>query len=102
MKKTNIDRRKFLQKSAFLTSAAAVGWTEMTAFAKPSPALRIDNGPQLFLDDFLIETSDGLKREVQSPQRFGPPILDSKTFGTTQPYLTVLRDSQTKRFRMFY
>ncbi|MEO7298016.1 MAG: hypothetical protein ABI042_05505, partial [Verrucomicrobiota bacterium] len=42
------------------------------------------------------------KREVQSPQRFGPPILDSKTFGTTQPYLTVLRDSQTKRFRMFY
>ncbi len=63
--------------------------------------LEIGDCPQLFLDDFLIERRDGLKREVQSPQRHGPPILDSKTFGTTQPYLTVLR-AERKGFRMFY
>ena len=69
--------------------------------AAPAQPLDIGHGPQLFLDDYLIERRDGLKREVQSPKRFGPPILDSKTFGTTQPYLTVLRDEK-KRFRMSY
>lgn len=49
----------------------------------------------------MIAKTEGLKREVLSPQRCGPPILDSRTFGTTQPYLTVLRDEK-QLFRMFY
>ena len=70
--------------------------------AAPAQSLDIGSGPQLFLDDYLIERRDGLKREVRSPERFGKPVLDSKTFGVTQPYLTVLRDPATKQFRMFY
>jgi hypothetical protein len=66
--------------------------------------LEIGPGTQLFLDDYLIDEVDGLKRQVQQPQRFGPPVLDSKTFGVTQPYLTVLRDRDQGggRFRLWY
>src|SRR3954454_2089005 len=96
-----IYRREFLQKGALLTSAAALGLTGVAVSAEPIHALEIGNGPQLFLDDYLIESRHGLKRQVQSPQRFGAPVLNSKTFGTTQPYLTVLRDERI-RFRMFY
>src|SRR5689334_22968972 len=64
--------------------------------------LEIDPGTQLFLDDYLIDELDGLKRQVQQPQRQGSPVLDSKTFGVTQPYLTVLRDRDQAggRFRL--
>src|ERR1051325_1867807 len=96
-----MNRRQFLKKNAALTSALALGITGTHAAAKFSPPLNIGLGPQLFLDDYIIDTLEGLKREVQHPQRFGAPVLDSKTFGTTQPYLTVLRDEK-KRFRMFY
>ena len=101
MKTKVMDRREFLQKNGLLT-LAALGLPRLAASAEPGRALDIGHGPHLFLDDYVIEKREGLKREVQSPRRHGPPVLDSKTFGTTQPYLTVLRDLQTKRFRMFY
>lgn len=45
---------------------------------------------------------EGLKRVVQTPKRKPTPVLDSKTFGTTQPYMTVLRDSEKNRYRIWY
>src|SRR5207248_5422130 len=65
----------------------------------PRP-LDLDAGPQLFLDDYIVDRIDGLKRQVQQPRRLDQPVLDSKTFGTTQPYLTVLYDAAAKRFRI--
>jgi len=97
-----LNRREFLRHGSLLFSAATLGWARPAVPAEAPDALDIGSGPHLFLDDHLIERLDGLKREVQSPQRFGPPVLDSKTFGTTQPYLTVLRDAASRRFRMFY
>jgi len=64
--------------------------------------LAIEPGPQLFLDDYLIEQMRGLRREVQHPQRLPEPILDSRRFGTTQPYLSVLRDPDDGRYRLWY
>ena len=64
--------------------------------------LEIGVGPQLFLDDYLIERTEGLEREVRQPERLPDPVLDSKRFGVTQPYLTALRDPDTRRFRMWY
>jgi hypothetical protein len=69
----------------------------------PTPAaLDIGLGPQLFLDDYLIDRSDDLARRVQSPSRLAKPVLDSKTFGTTQPYLTVLPHTGKKGYRIWY
>ena len=95
-------RRDFLRgvcvsACAGLTCAAA----EVKDRVPPRP-LEIGLGPQLFLDDYLIDRLDGLTRRVQQPQRLARPVLDSKTFGTTQPYLTVLPNPGGKGYRLWY
>ncbi len=58
--------------------------------------------PQLFLDDFLIDRLEGLERRPEPPERSETPVLDSARFGCTQPYVTVLRESETGHFRLWY
>jgi hypothetical protein len=59
-------------------------------------------GPQLFVDDFLIHKSAGVRKTMHPPKRYeGNPVLGWREH-TTQPYLTVLRDAATDRFRMWY
>jgi hypothetical protein len=87
-------RRDFLRG---VGAAAIVAALPRSASAKP---LEIGVGPQLFLDDYLVDRIDGLERKVQQPQKLPRPVLDSKAFGVTQPYLTVLRDHE--RFRIWY
>jgi hypothetical protein len=94
-----MNRRTFLR----IAQGAVMGSSLRAATSGAgAPALSLVRGPQLFLDDFLIERLDGLRREIHPPQRHGSPVLDNKTFGVTQPYLTVLRDPAGKTFRMFY
>src|SRR5262249_11764396 len=99
-----------MTRSEFLrTLGVATGWAGLRlasplllADSQPEPAvLNIGLGPQLFLDDYVIERMDGLVKRVQPPERLAKPVLDSKTFGTTQPYLTVLEDPDTKRYRLW-
>src|SRR5436305_12324815 len=99
-----INRREFLKRAeSALVAAGLAATTPRFAVAKSNPnALDIGLGPQLFLDDYIIESMDGLKRIIQSPERLPKPVLDSKTFGTTQPYMTVLRDAETNRYRIWY
>ncbi|WP_428938595.1 hypothetical protein [Fontivita pretiosa] len=60
------------------------------------------SGPQLFIDEYLVAEARGVRKVTQQPQRFlDGPILGWKQH-TTQPYLTVLRDAETGRFRMWY
>ena len=62
-------------------------------------------GPLLFLDDYFIESSANLTREVVSPKRddaIPNPIVTGKEDGCFQPYLTVLRDKAGGRFRLWY
>ncbi len=47
---------------------------------KPPKTIRIDVGRQLFVDDFLIEKTSGIKREFHYPQKYeGNPILKPET-----------------------
>jgi hypothetical protein len=66
--------------------------------------LVLNKGPQLFLDDYLIAEHPFLTRTVNNPQKLQKPILvgGEKNDQVSQPYLTVLRDSQTGSFRMWY
>jgi hypothetical protein len=62
-------------------------------------------GPHLFLDEFLIESSSNVARQVNVPNRdpaIPNPIVTGKEDGCFQPYMTVLRDSQTGKFRLWY
>ena len=96
-----------MRRRDFLRGAAASVCAALTPSLKgrdatPRKPLEIGSGPQLFLDDYLIDHLDGLTRRVQSPERLDKPVLDSKSFGTTQPYLTVLPDSRKKGYRLWY
>src|SRR4051794_33308855 len=91
-------RRGFLR----VCGSSGVGLAFGAPAAEAVRPLTIGVGPQLFLDDYLVGRIEGLVRRVESPERLPRPVLDSKTFGTTQPYLTVLRDEEQQRYRIWY
>src|SRR5947209_1430042 len=95
-------RRAFLQVGGASAAALAVTPRLVCLAAEAPRPLELGPGPQLFLDDYLIDRLDGLVRRVEPPERLPGPVLDSKTFGTTQPYLTVLRDEAGHRYRIWY
>ena len=70
----------------------------------PAP-IHLWPGPHLFLDEFLVESSRGVVRRVNVPQRdpaIPNPVVTGKEDGCFQPYLTALRDPATGRFRLWY
>src|SRR5262245_22544264 len=69
-----------------------------------NPVLRLKVGPHLFIDDYLISETSFLIRTVNNPVKLSNPIITGGKFGDEnfQPYLTVLRNPETKRFRMWY
>jgi hypothetical protein len=84
----------------FLT-CACVAPAAFAAGAAATQPLDLRAGPHLFVDDFLIADARGVKKVTQHPTRLPEPVLGWQQH-TTQPYVTVLRDPQTKRFRMWY
>lgn len=72
--------------------------------APPPDAPRVLRpGPHLLLDDYLVASSDHIMRRVNSPQRnLSEPVVTGKEDGNFQPYMTVLRDPDTRRFRLWY
>lgn len=70
-----------------------------------SGPIRLGRGPHLFLDDLLIDSSANLARKVNCPPRDSSipnPVVTGKEDGCFQPFMTILRDSQTRRFRVWY
>lgn len=62
-------------------------------------------GPHLLIDDYLIAASENVERVVVQPQRetsIPNPIVNAADDHTFQPYLTVLRDPETEKFRIWY
>src|SRR5206468_9923683 len=108
----DVNRRQFLRRATDAIACAIAGggvirWGRAAALpaspaSQAAPVMEIGTGPQLFLDDYFIDRLEGLKRQVHSPRRLEKPVLDSPTFGTSQPYVTVLRDAQRDHFRIWY
>ena len=59
-------------------------------------------GAYLMLDESLIAEQAEVQREVQHPSRLAEPIVTGYEDGCFQPWVTVVRDPQTRRFRMWY
>ena len=59
-------------------------------------------GPYLMLDESLIAEKAEVHREVNHPSRLPDPIVTGYEDGCFQPWVTVVRDPQTRRFRMWY
>jgi len=67
--------------------------------------IHLKPGPHLFLDEFLIGSSSNITRAVNVPARdpaIPNPIVTGKEDGCFQPYLSVVRDPQMNRFRIWY
>ncbi|HUW60453.1 MAG TPA: GDSL-type esterase/lipase family protein [Candidatus Bathyarchaeia archaeon] len=100
------------QASHFSENAEAVPLTESGArlygkepAVRPNPPLRLAPGPHLFIDDYYFETVEGVGRVVNVPERdarIPNPIVTGKEDGCFQPYMTVLRDGETGRFRLWF
>ncbi|WP_428938047.1 hypothetical protein [Fontivita pretiosa] len=58
--------------------------------------------PYVLLDQSLISNVDHLQRCVCQPHRHPQPVVDAEHDQNFQPWLTVIRDPQTRRFRMWY
>ena len=73
---------------------------------KPSPSpIVLNPGPHLFLDEFLVESSSNVVRRVNPPARnpaIANPIVTGREDQNFQPYLSVIRDDKTGRFRLWY
>ncbi|MBI4581532.1 MAG: hypothetical protein HY718_17670, partial [Planctomycetes bacterium] len=84
-----------------LLSIAVVGVCGLDAVVAESP-VEWGPGPYLMLDDTLIVEQSAVARRVGRPSRLPDPIVTGYEDGCFQPYLTVIRDPQSGRFRMWY
>jgi hypothetical protein len=67
--------------------------------------IRLSPGPQLLLDEYLVERATGITRRVNCPVRnpqIPNPLVTGADDGCVAPYMTVIRDPQTGQFRMWY
>jgi hypothetical protein len=94
-----VSRRDFIRAGAAACVLSRGGLVRALA-TEPLPVPLL--GVQLFIDDYLIESQSGLKRVVSQPTRHGPPIVTPDPDRVFQPYVSVLQDQQTRRFRMWY
>jgi len=62
----------------------------------------IGREPQLFIDNYLIAEHNRLTRTTHAPKRAADRSVLGWEQHTTQPYVTVVRDPVTGRFRMWY
>lgn len=75
------------------------------ATLSPKKPLPLGPGPHLFIDDYLIDKTANVTRRVNCPERdakIANPIITGREDLNFQPYMTVLRDPEAGRFRIWY
>ena len=65
----------------------------------PANAVSLSLGPNLFLDDYLIIESKGLKRTTHQPKKLADPVIRE---GMALFYVKILYDSDLGCYRMWY
>jgi hypothetical protein len=100
-----LGRRELLRKGLAAGAAAFCARAIAPSSARAAvagEARRLRAGVHLFLDEDLIASQRNLRRTIHSPRRLPWPIVTAREDRCFQPYVSVLRDPQTRRFRMWY
>src|SRR5262245_35358079 len=98
----SVDRRQFL-KGGVCTMSSLIGLSGSPAAAREGEKPRLLRpGVHLFLDPELIAEARNLRRVIHPPARLPAPVVTAAEDRCFQPYVSVLRDPRTKRFRMWY
>ena len=87
-----------------LSYAQAFLYPDSPPSAAEQPLI-LSEGPHLFVDDYLVESTENIVRVVNQPERdpaLPNPAITGKEDGCFQPYLSVLRDPDTGRFRIWF
>lgn len=86
--------------------AFVYGTPEATrALGRPSKPLVLKPGPHLFLDEYLIEASQGVSRVVSMPERdrsIPNPVVTAAEDRCFQPFFTIDRSPESGKFRIWY
>ena len=95
-----------LARAAGIVACTALGFgaigASIAAQTTAKPIL-LRAGPHLLLDDYLIEQTSNVTRRINCPHRFlKEPVVTAREDKNFQPYMTVVRDPGTQRFRMWY
>ena len=97
------DRREFLKMGVAASSLAITRPGVLLAAATTNEARRLAAGEHLFIDDDLIADQTNVTRVIEPPPtRLPHPIVEAERDKCFQPYVSVIRDPQTHRFRMWY
>lgn len=75
------------------------------AISRTNEPVLLGLGPHLFVDDYLIGQSRNVTRRVNRPQRDSQipnPLITGREDECNGPYLTVIRDPETGKFRIWY
>jgi TAT (twin-arginine translocation) pathway signal sequence len=101
--RTLVNRRSFLKGGVGAAALALSAPTELGAMLQAAAEpKRLAPGPQLFIDDWLIAGQSNLSRVIQPPPTRLPEPIVTAADKCFQPYVSVIRDPQTKRFRLYY
>jgi hypothetical protein len=95
------DRREFLRGGLWAASTLA-GSPRLLAAPREERARPLPAGVHLFLDSDLIAHERNMRRAIRPPTRLPEPVVTAAEDRCFQPYVSVLRDPRTKRFRMWY
>lgn len=68
----------------------------------PPPVTAWTPGDWLLLDERHVLSVDHVRRVIGEPVRHGPPVVDGAVDGNFQPYVSVVRDTGTGRWRLWY
>src|ERR1043165_606109 len=79
-------------------------WAQQVAAGSlTKQAIVLRPGPYLFLDDRMIAHSSNVSRIINAPVRILPgPVVTGREDRHFQPYVTVLRQSDAGRYRIWY
>ncbi|MDE2927204.1 MAG: hypothetical protein OXT71_12465 [Acidobacteriota bacterium] len=90
-----------MQRAIGATVLVLVSFGQVPAGADSASPLKIGSRLELFVDDYVIESMDGVRLRLQTPQPAGIVMNHDKPWeGTTSTFHTVFQDGDL--FRMYY
>src|SRR5262245_56877111 len=95
------DRREFLTGGLWAASTL-VGSPGLLAASREDRARSLPAGVHLFVDSDLIAHERNMRRVIRPPTRLPEPVVTAAEDRCFQPYVSVLRDPRTRRFRLWY
>ncbi|HAZ03734.1 MAG TPA: hypothetical protein DCY97_16420 [Marinilabiliales bacterium] len=92
--------KKIIVLTLVLSLISGIGVMGQKSIANP---LKLNNGPHLFIDDYLIAEQSFLNRVVNNPEKLEKPVLagGEKPVQVFLPYLSVLHDPQAGKYRLW-